>query len=352
MDDLFHNSAKALTSASHAASLPAPANLRTLRMTIGVAALLYPVTLVLLHGGGAYLAQTGAGEKLAGVLLVALAAGLVYGVPIAGFVAARKAGADMFARQIAHLVIAAPPLFVVLGVFFYMLNIAHADYVAWAVLWIGMLAVASGPGRTTSIKPAAQWLRVAHGFCGVAILVAYLGWHLSNHMTAIWSLDLNRRMMDALRIWYRSDVVQPVLVALVTFQLVSGLRLLLTKISSQNDIYASIQTATAGYLLVFIASHLTAVFILGRVFLGIDTNFAWASGAPTGLLLDAWNVRLIPHYSLAVLFLIAHLAMGLRAVLLAHGANVRRANGAAWTICLLGLALSAVITTAQLRVHF
>jgi hypothetical protein len=331
--------------------LPAPANLRALRLTTAIAPLLYPVTLVLLHRSGAYLAQAGPGEKLTAALLVALAASLVYSVPIVGFVGARKARADLLARQMAHLVIAAPPLFVVLGVIFYMLNVAHGDYVAWAVLWIGMLAVASRPGHTTSIKPAAQWLRVAHGFCGVAILLAFLGWHLSNHITAIWSLDLNKRMMDALRIWYRSDVFQPVLVGLVTFQLMSGLRLLLTKISSQNDVYASIQTATAGYLLVFIASHLTAVFILGRVFLGIDTNFAWASGAPTGLLLDAWNVRLIPHYSLAVLFLIAHLAMGLRAVLLAHGANVRRANGAAWTICVLGLALSAVITTAQLRVH-
>jgi len=29
-----------------------------------------------------------------------------------------------------------------------------------------------------------------------------------------------------------------------------------------------------------------------------------------GLLLDPWNLRLIPHYSLAVLFVISHLAMG------------------------------------------
>ena len=44
----------------------------------------------------------------------------------------------------------------------------------------------------------------------------------------------------------------------------------------------------------------------------VDTTFAWASGELMVLLLDPWNVRLTPHYSLAVLFVISHLAMGLR----------------------------------------
>jgi hypothetical protein len=101
-------------------------------------------------------------------------------------------------------------------------------------------------------------------------------------------------------------------------------------------------------LSVYIPSHLIAVFILGRWFLRIDTTFAWASGAPSGLLLDAWNVRLIPHYSLAVLFVISHLAVGLRAVLLDHGVSGIVANRAAWTICLIGLGVSCVIAAAQL----
>jgi len=53
-------------------------------------------------------------------------------------------------------------------------------------------------------------------------------------------------------------------------------------------------------LTAFIVSRLDSVFILGRTVTKLDTDFCWGSGAPSGLLHDAWNVRLIPHYSLGV----------------------------------------------------
>ena len=317
-----------------------------------IAALLYPLALAGLHRSGTYFVKsTLAGERAAAGALMAMAAMLVYSVPIIAFLAIGGAR-DLRARQIAHLAFAAPPLFVVIGVFFYMLNMPQADYVTWAILWIAVLAVAAtSSGQAREISPPTPWLTTAHGFSAAAIIAIFLAWHLFNHMTAIWSLDLNKKVMDTLRGWYRSDLVQPMLIALIVFQLLSGIRLLLSKISLPDGIYASIQTATAAYLLVFITSHVIAVFILGRMFLGVDTTFAWASGAPTGLLLDPWNVRLIPHYSLAVLFLICHLAMGLRAILLAHGAKVGQANRLAWTGCALGLVLSVVIIVAQLSVQ-
>ena len=78
------------------------------------------------------------------------------------------------------------------------------------------------------------------------------------------------------------------------------------------------QTSTGAFLTAFIVSHLNSVFILGRAVTKVDTTFLWASGAPVGLLPDAWNVRLIPHYSLGVWFISAHMGLGLRGVLLAH----------------------------------
>jgi hypothetical protein len=185
---------------------------------------------------------------------------------------------------------------------------------------------------------------------GGTIVVIFLVWHLVNHVLAIWSLDTNKYVMESLRAWYRADLVQPVLIALLGWQLAMGLRLLWAKAARPGDIYSSIQTATASYLGVYIPSHLIAVFVLGRWFLGIDTTFAWASGAPSGLLLDPWNVRLIPHYSLAVLFVISHLAMGLRAVLLGRGVSVAISDRIAWIICSIGLAVSCVVMVAQLRV--
>src|SRR5262245_10795477 len=81
----------------------------------------------------------------------------------------------------------------------------------------------------------------------------------------------------------------------------------------------------------------------------VDTTFAWASGELMVLLLDPWNVRLIPHYSLAVLFVISHLAMGLRRIMLANGVLTDFSNRIVRTICALALIVSLVITIAQLR---
>ena len=89
----------------------------------------------------------------------------------------------------------------------------------------------------------------------------------------------------------------------------------------------------------------------GRQVTRADTTFAWASGAPVGLLADPWNVRLIPHYSLAVWFVSLHMGIGLRAVLLAHGVSAAAANRVAWAVGILGVALAIPITVAQLGVH-
>ena len=82
----------------------------------------------------------------------------------------------------------------------------------------------------------------------------------------------------------------------------------------------------------------------------MDTTFAWASSEPTGLLQDAFNVRLIPHYSLAIQFAISHIAVGLRAVLLNHRFSVAVANGAAWMGCAVAFLTALIVTLAQLRV--
>ncbi len=324
-----------------------------LRYGPAAAALAYPLLLLCLHRSGQQLVDsTTASAKLSAGLGVGIAAALILCVPLLGFVAIWRSADQLRARRLAHLAFAAPPLFTVVGVLFFLLGIPNGDYGLWAVAWVGALAYAarrSLPSRMPTAPPAG-WVRTAHGLSAGVMLGAFLLWHLANHVVAAWSLDQNKGAMEALRLWYRSDLVQPVLVALFAWQFASGLRLLWAKLPPAGDIYSSIQTATAAYLAIYIPSHLIAVFILGRWFLAVDTTFAWASGAPTGLLLDPWNVRLIPHYSLAVLFLISHLAVGLRGVLLGHGIRATTADRATWTICTVGLAISLVIMVVQLHV--
>src|SRR5262247_1033260 len=77
------------------------------------------------------------------------------------------------------------------------------------------------------------------------------------------------------------------------------------------------------YLAFYVLGHMDSVFIFARTYLDIDTGWGFATGAPTGLVKDPWNIRLVPHYWLGVFFVLAHLAAGARAVVMAHG--VRKA---------------------------
>jgi len=87
---------------------------------------------------------------------------------------------------------------------------------------------------------------------------------------------------------------------------------------------------------------MNSVFIYARGFLGIWTDWNFAIGAPTGLIHDAWNIRLLPHYALGVFFVLSHLASGLRVVLIAHGVD-RPAANRLWGA---GVAISAVTSAA------
>jgi len=68
---------------------------------------------------------------------------------------------------------------------------------------------------------------------------------------------------------------------------------------------------------------MNSVFVFARTYLGIDTGWGFATGAPTGLVQDAWNIRLVPHYALGVFFVLSHIAAGARVVMLNSG--VRKA---------------------------
>jgi len=81
------------------------------------------------------------------------------------------------------------------------------------------------------------------------------------------------------------------------------------------------QLASGLYLSLFILGHMNSVFLFARTYLVIDTGWGFATGAPAGLIADAWNIRLVPHYWLGVFFVLSHLASGLRVVLEAHGAR-------------------------------
>jgi hypothetical protein len=100
--------------------------------------------------------------------------------------------------------------------------------------------------------------------------------------------------------------------------------------------------ASGAYVFFYLLGHMNSVFIYARTYAKIQTDWNWATGAPTGLLLDAWNIRLLPHYLLGVFFIVTHLVLGGRIILLAHGVNLATAARLAVT----GIGLAAVLAVA------
>jgi hypothetical protein len=137
-------------------------------------------------------------------------------------------------------------------------------------------------------------------------------------------------------------VVEPVLVGLMLFQVISGARLVWRWSGVAVDAYRVFQIGSGTYLAAFIVTHLNSALVSARTVHKIETGWAWASGAPTGLIHDAWNIRLLPHYAFGVFFILAHLASGLRGVVIEHGMSPTIANRV-WAI---GLVVSGMVSVA------
>lgn len=318
------------------------------------AALYYPWALA--WGNQAHLA--GAGTPV--VLALILSA---YAVPLLAFACVYVTGAQpamsarlVLARRLSCLAVAAPPAYTLMGVVLYLMKIYGHDIAVWSGLWLaltGFFAMLSSTGptisRVTSDKTYIK-LRVAHGIASLAILLVFLAPHLFNHLLGILGTDVHKSVMDTLRVVYRNGVLEPVIIVTFFFQILSGLVLIRPKTVTRADLLDALQTASGAYLSLFIASHINSVFTLARYF-GTDTDYAWAVAEPVGLLADPWSIRLLPHYSLAVFLLIAHLGCGLRGVLRNHNVSETRSSLATWLVIVLGGVVTVIITSGMLGVR-
>ena len=240
---------------------------------------------------------------------------------------------ELRARRLAYVTIGAPPLFVLTGVVLGLLHIRLSDELVWVAGWsaaciyvmLGSTAESARLAQSVSAtRPVAKW-RVAHGIAAAFILI-YVSFHLTNHLLGLAGPDVHAAVMRMGRLVYRSSAIEPILVALLLFQVVAGIRLAWRWSSRPADAFRVFQIGSGVYLSAFILAHLNSAFVSARAVHHIETDWAWASGAPIGLIHDAWSIRLVPHYALGVFFVLAHLASGLRAVLIAHGVGATVAN--------------------------
>src|SRR5580704_12359917 len=282
------------------------------------------------------------------VMLVSFVFGRALGSPHAGSLEGGHA------RSIAHLAFATPSLYVGFANVAGVLHAPSAVPVAWLIFWTLMAMIVLLGSRSSSaasaISPVGhRRLAVAHGVSALAILLLFVGPHIGNHLAGFWSGSVHTEIMNAARRVYRDDIVQPILLALIGFQILSGSVLVRWKMGMPSDVFGTVQTMCGAYIGVYFLAHMTAVF--AARYADVDTNWAWLTRPNNSMLGSLSNLRLIAHYWVGPIAIIAHVACGLRAVLLQHNVSTASANRLALALIILGVVASSLIMAALLNIH-
>ena len=294
-----------------------------------LAALLYPFALEGFHTSVARIAE---GASILSWLSAAASLALAFAMPLIAMLAAmsfseigRPTVAQLRAKRTALLALAAPTLFVFVGVVLTMLHDPVPDTWLWVACWAIALALLLRSDNSVPAvlapRPIPAPLRVAHGVSALALVMIFLALHIANHLMFPAGAGTYDAVMKVFRRVYRTDILQPVVVALFLFQIGTGLFFVWRQTAAPTDRFRTFQMASGVYRALYVLGHRDSVFIFARTYLGIDTGWSFATGAPTGLVKDPWNIRLVPHYWLGVFFVLTHLAAGTRVVIMAHGVS-------------------------------
>jgi hypothetical protein len=297
-----------------------------------LAALLYPFALKGFNASVTAISEGGAGASALSWLSALVSLALAFGVPLIAMLAAtslsgigRPTVAQLRAKRVALLAVAAPTLFTFLGVVLIMLHNPVPDTWLWVACWAIALAHLlmsgnEGPAESAAC-PVSVPLRVAHGLSALALILIFLGLHIANHVMFPAGQETYEAVAKVFRHVYRTGILEPLVVALFLFQVGTGLFFVWRLTAVPSNRFRTFQMASGVYLAFYVLGHMDSVFIFARSYLGIDTGWSFATGAPAGLVKDPWNIRLVPHYWLGAFFVLAHLAAGARVIMITHGVS-------------------------------
>jgi len=317
-----------------------------------LAALLYPFALKGFNASVTRIAESDAGAFAGSWLSAPVCLALAFAMPLIAMLAAMSFSeighptvAQLRAKRAALLAVAAPTLFVFLGVVLTMLHDPVPDTWLWVACWAIALALLlrsdNGVPAVVAPRPVPAPLRVAHGVSALALIVIFLALHIANHLMFPAGEGTFNAVMKVFRHVHRNDILQPLVVALFLFQVSTGLFFVWRLTAAPSDRFRTFQIASGVYLAFYVLDHMDSVFVFARTYLGIDTGWGWATGAPTGIIKDAWNIRLLPHYWLGAFFVLAHLAAGTRGVMMAHSVSKAFAD----RFMISGTVVAAIIAT-------
>lgn len=334
---------------------------RLLPVVPALCALAYPLLssllsagLVTVHGSATpngAIVWVGVVASLA-LALTVMAVSFVFGLALGSEVGGARE--DLRSRSIAHLAFATPSLYVGFANVAGVLRAQSALLTAWIIFWALLTAIVllrpGPPSKPLGMNPAAhRWLAFCHGISAAVILLLFVLPHIVNHLAGFWSGAAHIELMKAMRHVYRDDIVQPVLLALIGFQILSGAALLRRRLTMPSDFLGTLQTMCGSYIGVYFLAHMTAVF--AARYAGTDTNWTWLTNNDTSMLVSLSSLRLIAHYWVGPIAIAAHLACGLRMVLLQREVSPLIADRIVGVLVSIGVVTSSVILIALFSVH-
>src|SRR5262249_9688375 len=151
------------------------------------------------------------------------------------------------ARCVALLAFATPSLHVGFENVGGVLHESSSVAVAWLLFWTLMVTIVLKGSRSSSEASAMspvgyRRLGAVHGVSALTILLLFVGPHIGNHLAGFWSGSIHIAIMNVLRRVYRDDIVQPILLALIGFQILSGTVLVQRRMRMPDDVFGTIQT--------------------------------------------------------------------------------------------------------------
>lgn len=143
-----------------------------------------------------------------------------------------------------------------------------------------------------------------HRFTGIFVSFFVIA-HLCNHLMAWFGIATHQQVLDALRVVYRQPLVEILLIACFTFQVYSGIKLLL-KLRKKESLstYEKLQKWSGMVFGLFIVQHISAT-ISQRMMFHFDTNFYFASRV---VLEYPFKLYFVPYYFLGIMAFALHLA--------------------------------------------
>jgi hypothetical protein len=302
-----------------------------------VAAVAYPLVFLLLTGP-----ETRALRAVLSVLVPAVGITVLCALDHMALDDARRRAAFW-----AGLALVAPAVFVIATVLLPRMGVPDESRL-WRFLALpGLALLALWWRERSSTRPGARHpvVLTAHRISAVVLLL-FTAAHLLNHASALWSISLNRAILDALRPAYRTPGLEEVLVAAVAVQVLTGLRLLPFALG-RPGLANRLQAYSGLYFLLFVVIHTFALIVLVRNDprpMRPDIDFFVASGG-TGSSLGSY---FLPYYLLGPISFFTHLACALRRLAAARPALGTRLSYAGSVV--VGVSVSLAITLALLGV--